>query len=253
MAKKSSIEKNARRAKLTKQMTPRRIRLKAIARDRDAAPEDRFEAQLKLSEMPRNSSATRLRNRCSLTGGRAAFTASSSCRVSRCANSPRPARSRACSSRAGEGTLSHVDERSPRRYADPHPQRTAGAPRRGRGAGVQFARQCLEVLKREAISGALRASSCPGIAELKIELKYVDGEPVIREIARCQNPAARLFKAGRSAAVYNGLASRSCRPRTGHVGQRSPRRKSAARCCAGCSEETAMSRIGKNPVPIPPE
>jgi len=58
----------ARRAKLTKQMTPRRVRLKAIARDRDAAPEDRFEAQLKLSEMPRNSSQTRLRNRCSLTG-----------------------------------------------------------------------------------------------------------------------------------------------------------------------------------------
>ena len=68
MAKKSSIEKNARRAKLTKQLTPRRVRLKAIARDRDAAPEDRFEAQLKLSEMPRNSSQTRLRNRCSLTG-----------------------------------------------------------------------------------------------------------------------------------------------------------------------------------------
>jgi hypothetical protein len=38
MAKKSSIEKNARRARLTKQMTPRRERLKAIARDRDAAP-----------------------------------------------------------------------------------------------------------------------------------------------------------------------------------------------------------------------
>jgi small subunit ribosomal protein S14 len=68
MAKKSSIEKNARRARLTKQMTARRIRLKAIARDRDAPPEDRFEAQLKLSEMPRNSSQTRLRNRCSLTG-----------------------------------------------------------------------------------------------------------------------------------------------------------------------------------------
>ena len=68
MAKKSSIEKNARRAKLTKQVMPRRARLKALARDRDAAPEDRFAAQLKLSELPRNSSATRLRNRCSLTG-----------------------------------------------------------------------------------------------------------------------------------------------------------------------------------------
>ena len=68
MAKKSSIEKNNRRAKLAKQMAPRRVRLKTLARDRDAAPEERFAAQLKLSEMPRNSSGTRVRNRCQLTG-----------------------------------------------------------------------------------------------------------------------------------------------------------------------------------------
>jgi small subunit ribosomal protein S14 len=68
MAKKSSIEKNARRAKLTKAVAPRRARLKALARDRDADPEDRFEAQLKLARLPRNSSATRVRNRCALTG-----------------------------------------------------------------------------------------------------------------------------------------------------------------------------------------
>ena len=68
MAKKSSIEKNALRAKLAKQVAPRRDRLKKLARDRDAAPEDRFAAQLKLSELPRNSSPTRLRNRCALSG-----------------------------------------------------------------------------------------------------------------------------------------------------------------------------------------
>jgi small subunit ribosomal protein S14 len=68
MAKKSSIEKNANRAKLVKRINPRRARLKALARDRDAAPEDRFEAQLKLAELPRNSSQTRLHNRCTLTG-----------------------------------------------------------------------------------------------------------------------------------------------------------------------------------------
>jgi small subunit ribosomal protein S14 len=68
MAKKSSIEKNNRRAKLAKQVAPRRARLKAIARDRNAQPEDRFEAQLKLSELPRNSSVTRVRNRCELSG-----------------------------------------------------------------------------------------------------------------------------------------------------------------------------------------
>ena len=68
MAKKSSIEKNQRRTKMSKAMAPRRARLKALARDRDAAPEDRFEAQLKLARMPRNSSATRIRNRCQLSG-----------------------------------------------------------------------------------------------------------------------------------------------------------------------------------------
>jgi small subunit ribosomal protein S14 len=68
MAKKSSIEKNARRAAMARRIAPRRARLKALARDRDAAPEDRFEAQLKLAELPRNSSPTRQRNRCALTG-----------------------------------------------------------------------------------------------------------------------------------------------------------------------------------------
>jgi small subunit ribosomal protein S14 len=68
MAKKSSIEKNNRRAKLAKQKAPTRERLKTLARDRNAEPEDRFAAQLKLAELPRNSSATRVRNRCALSG-----------------------------------------------------------------------------------------------------------------------------------------------------------------------------------------
>ncbi len=68
MAKKSSIEKNERRARLAKRINPRRARLKAIARDRDAPPEERFQAQLKMAELPRNSSQTRVRNRCALTG-----------------------------------------------------------------------------------------------------------------------------------------------------------------------------------------
>ena len=68
MAKKSSIEKNQRRAKMAKAMAPRRARLKALARDRDANPEDRFAAQLKLARLQRNSSVTRVRNRCQLTG-----------------------------------------------------------------------------------------------------------------------------------------------------------------------------------------
>jgi len=68
MAKKSSIEKNSRREKLAKSKAGQRIRLKAIAIDRDAPPEERFAAQLKLAQLPRNSSRTRVRNRCVLTG-----------------------------------------------------------------------------------------------------------------------------------------------------------------------------------------
>jgi small subunit ribosomal protein S14 len=68
MAKKSAVNNNAKRTKLSKQMAGKRARLKAIATDREAPEEERFAAQLKLSEMPRNSSKTRLRNRCELTG-----------------------------------------------------------------------------------------------------------------------------------------------------------------------------------------
>jgi len=68
MAKKSSVNKNERRTKLAKQLSARRARLKALARDKSAEQEDRFAAQLKLAEMPRNSSPTRIRNRCSMTG-----------------------------------------------------------------------------------------------------------------------------------------------------------------------------------------
>jgi small subunit ribosomal protein S14 len=73
MAKKSSIEKNNRRRKLAKQYSGRRARLKAIARDKTKPMEDRFSAALKLAELPRNSSATRVRNRCEMTGRPRAF------------------------------------------------------------------------------------------------------------------------------------------------------------------------------------
>jgi small subunit ribosomal protein S14 len=73
MAKKSSIEKNNRRRKMSKQLAPRRAKLKAIASDKALPMEERFAATLKLAEMPRNSSAVRIRNRCELTGRPRAF------------------------------------------------------------------------------------------------------------------------------------------------------------------------------------
>jgi small subunit ribosomal protein S14 len=68
MAKKSSIEKNNRRSRLNKKFSGRRARLKAISRDKSKPMEDRFAATLKLAELPRNSSATRVRNRCEMSG-----------------------------------------------------------------------------------------------------------------------------------------------------------------------------------------
>ena len=68
MAKKSSIEKNNRRKKLAKKYAGRRSRLKAIAMDKTKPMEERFAASLKLAQLPRNSSATRIRNRCEVTG-----------------------------------------------------------------------------------------------------------------------------------------------------------------------------------------
>ena len=68
MAKKSSIEKNKLRRKLAKQYAGRRERLLAVANDEAKSMEERFEARLKLAELPRNSSPTRIRNRCEVSG-----------------------------------------------------------------------------------------------------------------------------------------------------------------------------------------
>ena len=67
MAKTSSIEKNNRRKKLSKQFANKRAKLKAIAMNQSVSIEERFAAQLKLAELPRNSSPGRVRNRCEVT------------------------------------------------------------------------------------------------------------------------------------------------------------------------------------------
>ena len=68
MAKKSSIEKNNRRRKMVERLAGKRAALKATANDESITLEERFQARLKLAEMPRNSAAVRIRNRCEVTG-----------------------------------------------------------------------------------------------------------------------------------------------------------------------------------------
>ena len=68
MAKKSMVAREVKRQALVSQHAAKRAKLKAIAKNEELSMEERFKARLKLAEMPRNSSATRLHNRCKVTG-----------------------------------------------------------------------------------------------------------------------------------------------------------------------------------------
>ncbi len=68
MAKKSAIQKNLKRKRMSQRDAKKRAELKAIVRNLSLPAEDRFTAQLKLSAMPRNGAKTRVRNRCALSG-----------------------------------------------------------------------------------------------------------------------------------------------------------------------------------------
>ncbi len=73
MAKKSAVNRNEMVKRLAKQYEPKREALKAIANDESRPLEERFQARLDLAELPRNSSKTRIRNRCEITGRPRAF------------------------------------------------------------------------------------------------------------------------------------------------------------------------------------
>jgi len=73
MAKTSAVEKNKRRRKTVAAQAGKRAKLKAIIMDQSLPIEDRFKATLKLAELPRDGSKTRIRNRCEVTGRPRAF------------------------------------------------------------------------------------------------------------------------------------------------------------------------------------
>jgi small subunit ribosomal protein S14 len=68
MAKKSMVNREVKRAKLVKLHASKRAALKVVINDQSKPMEERFKATQKLAQMPRNSSATRIHNRCQLTG-----------------------------------------------------------------------------------------------------------------------------------------------------------------------------------------
>jgi small subunit ribosomal protein S14 len=73
MATLASVVKNERRAKLAKKFLDKRIELKKVVSSQNASDSDKVEAMRLLQKMPRNSSPTRVRNRCSETGRARAF------------------------------------------------------------------------------------------------------------------------------------------------------------------------------------
>ena len=68
MAKASAVNRNIKRIKLNKKYFEKRKKLKKIIMDKKISLDERFQAQLKLSKLPRNSSKTRIKNRCEITG-----------------------------------------------------------------------------------------------------------------------------------------------------------------------------------------
>lgn len=68
MAKLSLINRNIKRVKLAEKYAGKRLALKAIVDDMSKSDEERYEARLKLQQLPRNSNPTRQRNRCAITG-----------------------------------------------------------------------------------------------------------------------------------------------------------------------------------------
>ena len=68
MAKTSAIQRNLKRIKLAKKFLKKRADLKKIIKNKKLPLEERFAAQLKLAKIPRNSSRTRIRNRCEISG-----------------------------------------------------------------------------------------------------------------------------------------------------------------------------------------
>ena len=68
MAKSSAVNRNLKRIHLAKKFEKKRMKLKKIIMDKKISFEERFKAQLKLSKLPRNSSKSRIMNRCEITG-----------------------------------------------------------------------------------------------------------------------------------------------------------------------------------------
>jgi len=165
MAKVSSVERNLKRQRLVAKYAAKRALLKDIARNKDLPVEERFQAQLKLAALPRNSAETRIRR------DTMSFSDPLGDMLTRIRNAIMRNRSSVT---------------------------TPASNLRGR---------VLDVLADEGfIRGYEETKDTEGFRAFNIELKYFEGEAVIREIKRISKPGRRVYSSVKTLPqVRNGL------------------------------------------------
>ena len=211
MAKTSSIEKNKHRRKLVARYANKRAELKRVADDESLTLEERFQARLKLAALPRNSSA-RARSQPLRSDRAAARLLPQAEDVAH-----RAARSGVHGAGARHGQVELVRRAFEMTMSDPLGDmltRIRNAQMRKSSKvstpGSRLRQDVLDVLQTEGyIRGYSTVAFDNGRSEFEIELKYYDGEPVIREIKRVSKPGRRVY-----ASVKDHSARRQ---RTGRV------------------------------------
>ena len=207
MSKTSSVYRNLKRVKMVAKYANIRSKLKAIADDKNAPEEERFQANLKLAALPRNSSKVRVRNRCRITGrSRSVSRKFGVSRVElRQMASFGEITGLVKSSWLGDDFMSMTDPLGDMLTRIRNAQRAKKSDVVSPASRLR--ENVLEVLKREGyIAGYEKANVRPGVDELRIQLKYHEGTSVITEIYRVSTPGRRVYSSVRDLPrVYNGL------------------------------------------------
>src|ERR1700709_346698 len=207
MAKTSQVNRNKMREKMAKRDKSKRQVLKDVLMDRTLPVEDRFTASWKRAQLPRNGASVRVRLRCELTGrSRGNYRKFKLCRIAlRDLASAGQIPGMVKASWEGNGKMSMSDPRGDMLTRIRNAQRARHsicvAP------ASKLRENVLGVLKREGfIRGYASEQLRPGVAQLRIELKYNEGEPVIKEIHRVSKPGRRVYsKIKELQRVYAGL------------------------------------------------
>ena len=205
MAKLSSINKNNKRRAMVKQYAPKFAKLKAQANDKSLDEGERLIARLKMAELPRNANPTRIRNRCELTGRpRAYYRKFRLARVM-------------LRDLANKGLIPGVTKSSwygpIMAVTDPLGDlltRIRNGQRAKKDSVLSPASKLrvrvLDVLQREGYIRGYSEEQMGPAAGVRIELKYFEGQPAIKHVARVSKPGRRVYSGSTELPrVMNGL------------------------------------------------